>query len=140
MKINNISIMEALADKMRWLQSNQQVVSENISHSDTPGYTPNKLVDQDFSSLVAKIARVKVGGAGNGNIVRPSAPTVSLGQDRTEFKKVQGTVYERRADGNGVALEEETMKLASNQMEFAMVSGLYKKNHKLMRLALGKNM
>ncbi len=139
MNIHNFSVMEALTDRMRWLQSNQQVVSENISHSDTPGYTPNKLVEQDFSSLVAKIARVKTGGMGAANISRPVAPNVSFGDSSDEFKKVTAAVGERRADGNGVALEDETMKLASNQMEFALVTGLYKKNHKLMRLALGKN-
>lgn len=138
MNIHNFSVMEALTNRMRWLQSNQQVVSENISHSDTPGYTPNKLVEQDFSSLVAKIARVKTGGMGAGNISRPAAPNVSFGNSKEEFKKVASVVSERRADGNGVALEDETMKLASNQMEFALVTGLYKKNHKLMRLALGK--
>ena len=138
MNIHNFSVMEALTDRMRWLQSNQQVVSENISHSDTPGYTPNKLVEQDFSSLVAKIARVKTGGIGAGNISRPAAPNVSFGDNNEEFKKVAAVVGERRADGNGVALEDETMRLASNQMEFALVTGLYKKNHKLMRLALGK--
>lgn len=138
MNIHNFSVMEALTDRMRWLQSNQQVISENISHSDTPGYTPNKLVEQDFSSLVAKIARVKAGGMGAGNISRPAAPNVSFGDNKEEFKKVASVVSERRADGNGVALEDEAMKLASTQMEFALVTGLYKKNHKLMRLALGK--
>ena len=79
MNIHNFSVMEALTDRMRWLQSNQQVVSENISHSDTPGYTPNKLVEQDFSSLVAKVARVRAGGLGGGNIARPVAPNISFG-------------------------------------------------------------
>lgn len=139
MNIGNFSLMEALTNRMRWLQSNQQVVSENISHSDTPGYTPNKLVEQDFSSLVAKVARVRTGSSLAGNVVRPAAPNVSFGGNNDEFKKVASVVSERRADGNGVALEDETMKLASNQMEFALVTGLYKKNHKLMRLALGKN-
>lgn len=139
MNIHNFSVMEALTNRMRWLQSNQQVVSENISHSDTPGYTPNKLVDQDFSSLVAKIARVKVGGTLGAKISRPAAPNATFGNDHDVFKKVAAEVSERRADGNGVALEDETMKLASNQMEFALVTGLYKKNHKLLRLALGKN-
>ena len=138
MNVNNFSVMEALVDRMRWLQSNQQVVSENISHSDTPGYTPNKLVEQDFSSLVAKVARVKTGNLAGGNISRPVAPNVSLGNDADTFKKVAAAVSERRADGNGVALEDETMRLASNQMEFALVTGLYKKNHKILRIALGK--
>ena len=124
---------------MRWLQSSQQVLSENISHSDTPGYTPNKLAEQDFSSLVAKIARVKTSGSHSLSVARPNAPSSSFGTSKeADFKKIEATVYERRADGNGVALEEENMRLASNQMEFAMVSGLYKKNHKIMRLALGK--
>lgn len=139
MNIHNFSVMEALTSRMRWLQSNQQVVSENIAHSDTPGYTPNKLVEQDFSSLVAKIARIKVGGTLAGMVSRPVAPSISLGSDQDTFRKVAASVSERRADGNGVALEDETMKLASNQMEFALVTGLYKKNNKLLRLAMGRN-
>lgn len=139
MNINNFSILEALTDKMRWLQGNQQVVSENISHSDTPGYTPQRLAEQDFSALVEKISRLRVAGDSRNSVRAPTAPTSPNHGDSSTFNRIDATVHERRPDGNGVALEEETMLLASNQMDFALVTALYRKNHKLMRLALGKN-
>ena len=38
MGLSNISLFQALADKMRWHQARQGVLAENIANADTPGY------------------------------------------------------------------------------------------------------
>jgi flagellar basal-body rod protein FlgB len=54
--------------------------------------------------------------------------------DRTKNREP----YEVTPSGNSVVLEEQMMKLAENQMEYRLVTNLYKKNVSLLKMALGR--
>jgi len=46
--------------------------------------------------------------------------------------------YEVRPTGNSVSLEDEMMKVASNQMEYQAATALYTRSLTLLKVALGK--
>ena len=46
--------------------------------------------------------------------------------------------FEATPSGNAVTLEDEMMKVASNQMDYQMVTSLYTRSMRLLRVALGK--
>jgi flagellar basal-body rod protein FlgB len=46
--------------------------------------------------------------------------------------------YEVRPAGNSVSLEDEMMKLASNQMDYQAAAALYTRSINMLKTALGK--
>lgn len=139
MDVSSIPIMAALKKRMHWLNSNQAVLSENISNADTPGYSAKRLEKQDFSNLV--------NGMGNGGTDRAAASQMKKSNGKhfsagggasADFPVKSAKGGEKSLSGNSVVLEDEMLKLADNQMEHGMVVNLYKKNMQLLKIAMGK--
>jgi len=139
MDVSSIPIMAALKKRMHWLSSNQTVISENISNADTPGYSLKELEKQDFSSLVK--------GMDKGADAAPASTQMRTNHSRhmnaggtasgeNRVKDAKGG--EEALNGNSVVLEDEMTKLADNQMQYGMAVNLYKKNMRLLKIALGK--
>jgi flagellar basal-body rod protein FlgB len=61
---------------------------------------------------------------------------MSSGTDGLSVRTING--FEVTPDGNGVTLEDEMMKVAGNQMDYQMVTSLYTRSVRLLRVALGK--
>lgn len=137
MDLTNIPLMAALKNRMKWLNSNQAVISENIAHADTPGFKAKELEKQDFSGLVDDL----VGGSANTTNMRTKDARhmdASGASQGTSLRKRVADGNEESQTGNSVVLEEEMMKLANTQMKYGMVVNLYKKNAGLLNIALGK--
>lgn len=138
MDLTNIPLMAALKNRMKWLNTNQTVISENIGHADTPGYKAKKLGEQDFSGLVDDLVSERSKGAAH--MRTSSARHMDLsGGSANSVRKTEVKGAEESPTGNSVVLEEEMMKLADNQMKYGMVVNLYKKNIGLLNIALGKS-
>lgn len=140
---SNIPLLSALKDKMRWLNTNQRVISENIAHANTPGYRAKQLDKADFSSFVEDISNDS--GSLNASFKVPAykgAPLPGGGSvhstSSTVFTVSEQEGNEESPNGNSVVLEEEMIKLADNQMQYGVASRLYKKNISLIKMALGK--
>ena len=56
----------------------------------------------------------------------------------SSFDQNKNAGFETRPAGNAVNLEEEMMKSASNQMDYAAVTSLYSKSLHLLKTAIGK--
>ncbi len=46
--------------------------------------------------------------------------------------------FEVTPDGNGVVLEDEMMKVSTNQMDYQAATAVYKRSLRLIRTALGR--
>lgn len=134
--------MNALKKQMNWFNNNQSVISQNIANADTPGYKAKKLEENDFSSLVEGLSSgnskskaasssvtMKTNSARHMNAAGVTGDQATISKDKDA---------EEALNGNSVVLEEEMLKLADNQMKYGMVVNLYKKNVKLMKIAMGK--
>lgn len=133
MSINDIPELSALRNKMQWHQERQRVLSENVSNSDTPKFRPRDLVEPKFdkSGAVAGAMRPLT-------LTRTSSSHMTPSGAASAFDQNRNAGFETRPAGNAVNLEEEMMKAASNQMDYAAVTSLYSKGLRLLKTAIGK--
>jgi len=132
MAISDIPIFSMLRTRMQWHQERQRVLSENVANADTPNFRPRDLAPLTFDKTAPK-------------------PPSGLALARTDALHLTGSVtgrsafradrkggFEIRPAGNAVGLEEQMMKVASNQMDYQAATALYSRSLGLIRTALGR--
>ena len=130
MGLSGISIFQALTDKMRWHQSRQQVLAENIANADTPGYVERDLNPLTFDDQMKSLATVSV------STTSPMHISASSGDGTGGFGSKTGG-FEVTPSGNGVSLEDEMMKVSGNDMDYQTVTALYTRSMAILKTALG---
>ena len=134
MAITDVPILSMLRTKMSWAQERQKVLAQNVANSDTPNYRGRDLVAPKFKDSVAVAARpvdqVVLAATEPGHIGGSMGGNSSYGTTKGG--------YEVRPTGNSVSLEDEMMKVASNQMEYQAATALYTRSLGLLKVALGK--
>jgi flagellar basal-body rod protein FlgB len=128
MAITNLTLFSMLRTRMHWHQERQRLLAENVSHADTPKYRPRDLAPPQFdrgSTAVVGLNRTEP------NHIAASAGTTS------RFQSAPGG-YEVRPAGNAVNLEDEMIKVASNQMDYQAATTLYTRSLGLIKTAVGK--
>ena len=133
MSINDLPVLSALRTKMQWHQERQRVLSENVSNSDTPNFRPRELVEPKFDKNGAT-----TGSMGTLAMTITSASHMTASGAASSFDQNKNAGFETRPAGNAVNLEEEMMKSANNQMDYAAVTSLYSKSLHLLKTAIGK--
>ncbi|GAB4126927.1 MAG: flagellar basal body rod protein FlgB [Rhodothalassiaceae bacterium] len=139
MDLSKIPLMAALKDRMQWLNRNQLVHGQNIANADTPGYRPKRQVDQDFSSLVDRLALRPGGIAGPKPVSMrmTNAAHMTPGGGLAGSARIEEAPFDQVApDGNAVDLESELMTVAQNQMDYGLMTELYRKQVGLLKTAL----
>jgi flagellar basal-body rod protein FlgB len=131
MAISNIPIFSMLRTRMQWHQERQKLLSENVANADTPHFRPSDLAPPKFDSTprVAALA-MNVTDAGH----MPGVGAGSGSQFISEFRTKGGV----RPGGNAVNLEDEMLKVASNQMDYQAATSLYTRSLGLVKTAIGK--
>jgi flagellar basal-body rod protein FlgB len=130
MPISDIPIFSMLRSRMQWHQERQQVLAENVSNSDTPHFRPRDLKPLDFGRQVQQASQVTVVSTNPAHIAG-SAGTSTFASERNNK-------FDVHPAGNAVNLEDEMMKVASNQMDYQAAISLYSRSMGLFRVALGK--
>jgi flagellar basal-body rod protein FlgB len=132
MSINDIPALAALRTKMQWHQERQRVLAENVANSDTPNFKPRDLVDPkiDLSGASAAVGTLPLMRTSGTNISPSGAPET--------FDRDSKGGFETRPAGNAVNLEDEMLKVSSNQMDYAAVTSLYSSRLHLLKVAIGK--
>jgi flagellar basal-body rod protein FlgB len=134
MSISDLPTLSMLRTKMQWHQERQRVLSENVSNSDTPNFKPRDLVDPKFDaggSVAGSVGSLAMMRTTSGHI----EPAGGGGQS---FEQNGRAGFQTRPAGNAVSLEDEMMKSAANQMDYAAVTSLYSKSLHLLKTAIGK--
>ncbi len=121
-------LMQALKTRMRWQQSRQKLLSENVANADTPGFRPLDLKAPSLS-----------GSQGGVTLARTDAGHIGpQGSGRGSFDNRNASRFEVTPNGNGVNLEDEMMKVAQNQSDYQLATSLYTKGLGLVKIAIGK--
>lgn len=127
-----LTLFNALADKMRWHQSRQLLLAQNVANAETPGYEGQDLrpftVEEGGPASAASMATV---ATQPGHIVAASGPGGGFGAQ-------QMNGFEVTPEGNAVTLEDEMMKVTTNQMDYQAVTTLYQRSMRLLKTALGR--
>ena len=134
MSISDLPVLSALRTKMQWHQERQRVLSENVSNSDTPNFKPRDLVEPKFDATGAS-----AGSVGSLAMMRTTAAHIApAGGGGQTFDQNGRAGFQTRPAGNAVSLEDEMMKSAANQMDYAAATSLYSKSLTLLKIAIGK--
>ncbi len=123
MSISKLPLFQALGQKMKWHQTRQSLLAENVANAETPGYRAKKM---DFEAALA------------GAIDRED-----LGKMHVEHKdhylmgqgaigRVRADVYDNpeinyNNDGNTVDLEKEMAKQVQNSIMYNAATQLINK-------------
>ena len=131
MAISDLPIFSMLRTRMHWHQERQRVLAENVANADTPNFRSRDLAPLDFGKQVQQASgQLQLALTSPQHLSGPSA----VGQ----FSAERQGKYDVKPGGNAVNLEDEMMKVASNQMDYQAAISLYSRSMGLFRTALGK--
>ncbi len=134
MGLMNMPVFTALADKMRWHQTRQGLLAENVANAETPGYRGRDLKQFNYAEINGAFSSASV----TISATQPMHFSVG-GQGDSAFGAQQMANFEITPEGNGVSLEDEMMKVTTNMMDYQAATGLYQKSIKVLRTALGRS-
>ena len=110
--ISDLPTFSALRERMRFLQTRQKLLAQNVANADTPGYKPKDIrqLGIDPASRGADQTRSMapvIGYQANGMAVT-DARHISPSSD-SMASTMRGASYETRPSGNAVELESEML-------------------------------
>ena len=132
MDFGKLTLFRMMSTKMGYLSERQDLLARNIANIDTPGEKAQDLKELDFKRLAALQAnklRMRI----TSNLHANGFPKIP---DDFRSEKQRET-YETTPMKNSIVLEEQMAKVAETQMEFQMVTNLYKKTGSLFKTAIG---
>ena len=133
MDLSKLPIFAAVSKRMAWLNRRQEVLSQNIANADTPGYKPLDLAKGSFDRMLKAATRYNDLG-----ITKTSSAHLSgLRQNRELRADTARDQFEATPTGNAVVLEDQLMKVNETQSAYRLVTNLYAKNVKLLKIAIG---
>ncbi len=112
--IHDLSTFAALKQRMRFLQSRQKVLAENVANADTPATSPrisprSALTRQRAVRMPRAVSACSVQPGGRPDGDEPHAYRAD-GQGAGSVDR--GASYETRPSGNAVNLEDEMLKVS----------------------------
>ena len=130
--MDGMSLLNAMAQRMRWQQQRQDLLAQNVANADTPNYRGQELKPTEFGEEVHAVSSPRV-------VLAATSPMHIAGpaSDGGGDPEVQAN-FEVTPEGNGVTLEDELMKVTAYQMDYEAVTTLYTKSLGLIRTALGQ--
>jgi flagellar basal-body rod protein FlgB len=137
MDLQNLTFFQIAQERMDWLAQRQKVVSQNLANANTPGYAAKDLKPIDFKDTLSRALSKDTQSVA---VARTDPAHLTGGLPRSGPYRVE-TVrrpFEYTLDKNGVDVEEQMEKAASNRSQYELASNLVMKNIALIRTALGR--
>lgn len=136
MNLPDVPLLSMLKSRMAWLETRQDVLSQNVANADTPGYMAHDLKPMDFESLLKS---TPAGGNFQTGLATTDARHIAIAPSSSgEFASGDAPDIEANPQGNTVSLEQEMIKVSDTQAQFQAATNLYSKAISLMRTAIGK--
>lgn len=122
---NGMGLFDLAEARLAWVDKRQQVLAQNISNADTPGYKP-----RDVTSFASQLEQVL-------SPTRTNAAHFS-GADGALSALKHSITSEVAVDGNAVSVTDQLAKVADTSGTQELVENLYKKYMGFFMTALGK--
>ncbi len=145
MTTQNLTLLNAMVQKMDWVEERQKIIAQNIANADTPEYRPQDLTPLNFKTMLADVgtktslnstvsapALSGLATTDNAHLSLGGATATAAGAHKHEQK----APYEVAPAGNAVVLEEQVLKMNENYTEHRFITNLYQKNIDMLKLAL----
>jgi len=133
MGLMNMPVFTALTDKMRWHQTRQGLLAENVANAETPGFRGRDLAQYDFADMTSGFSSATV----TTSATQPMHFAVSSSES-SPYGAQRMANFEITPEGNGVSLEDEMMKVTTNMMDYQAAIGIYQKSIKILKTAMGR--
>lgn len=125
---DKLNLIELAKNRMDWVAQRQAVLAENIANANTPKYTPSDITA--FKGELNKLLPVQPVVTQAGHIAtQVTDPRVTVRTKKT---------FESSPDGNAVVLDEQMAKLSESKTAYELAAGLFQKQFKFIKTALGK--
>lgn len=115
---------------MDYLAERQKILAQNVANANTPKYRASDMRHVDFEQALTREVRraqpTQTNAMHLGSASRPSAFQVD--KDKRP--------YETSLDKNGVVMEEQMMKVAQTQGDFATTTTLYRKYIDMLKMTV----
>ncbi|ODT68214.1 MAG: flagellar basal-body rod protein FlgB [Pelagibacterium sp. SCN 63-23] len=134
MGLMDMPVFSALTDKMRWHQTRQGLLAENVANAETPGYRGRDLKQYDLADRRASGSMAALSTTATQKMHFSVSSGAGGGFDAQRMAN-----FEITPEGNGVTLEDEMMKVTTNMMDYQAATTVYQKSIRILRVALGKN-
>ena len=119
-------IRQSLADRMRFLNQRQSVISQNIANANTPGF---KSMDLESSGA---------NHSGGLQLATTNPMHITSAGAAGSFKRIKDKdTGETAPNGNNVVLEEQIMKMSETDREYSTAASVMRQMNGLMRTAVG---
>ena len=139
MNFSTLPVMSMMTKKLSWLSNRTELLAENISNADTPGYQARDLKPVSFRDLVE---REDGGGAKTSGRLRPVVTQVGHMQSSRPpqpFRPEDAPdEFATKINGNDVGVEQQLMQLGETQGDYQLTLSLYRKQLDMLRLAIGR--
>ena len=130
-------LFSLVSTRTSWLTQRYSVLAQNLANADTPKFEAKDLKELDFKGL-NRLA----GNADNRLHLRRTheahvqgSPLPPLGALRA--REIEA--FEIAPGGNSVVIEEQVEKLADTQLDYQLMTNIYRKHAEMFRTALGRN-
>ena len=132
MDILDVKVVRMMNQKLGWLSHRQRVLAQNVANADTPGYAARDLKKVDFEKTSGpRNFRLELATTNKAHIQSTTLHS-KLGAEQEDQK-----AYETSPTGNSVVIEDELIKVANTANQHQLMTGLYRKQVGMFRLALG---
>lgn len=134
MEFNSVPIMQMMTKKMSWLSRRTEIIAQNVSQADTPGYQARDLKEVNFRDMVDREAGPRNAGprVTHARHLSGTHATLAFDTERAPDK------FETSINGNNVSLEQQLTRLGETQLSYQATTNLYRKHLDLFRIAIGR--
>ncbi len=137
--LEGMSLFKGLGQKMGFLTMQQRVISQNITHADTPGYNAREVQSPNFKATMARYmntTQIQQGKKLNMEATNGQHMTGKLSVGRAPNGEEYREVYEVAPGENAVVLEEQMIKSSEAAMQYQLTTNLYAKHIDMLRTAM----
>ena len=128
MAITDLPLVSMLKDRLHWHQARQKVLADNVANANTPGFKPSELRQPSAAE----------GAAGAGFAIERTSPLhLASASSSSAAGTGKADRYETSPAGNAVNLEDEMLKISTNQADYQLAASLYQKSLSMLRMAAG---
>lgn len=129
MSITDLPLVSMLKDRLHWHQARQKVLADNIANANTPGFKPSELREPASTG--------NTGAASGFGLERTSPLHLASSSSPGGPETRKAPRYETSPAGNAVSLEDEMLKISSNQADYQLAASLYQKSLAMLKTAVG---
>jgi flagellar basal-body rod protein FlgB len=132
MNLSKIPLLGMVTKQMDWLNQRQKIISQNIANADTPDYVPHDLVSLNFADLArSQSKKLKMAVSSEKHISDPD-------EKNGKFRDKKNKNFTSEPSGNAVILEEQMMLQSQTQVDYELMTRLYKKHVGMVKTAIGR--